>query len=395
VNPGCTPSYDLPSGDDERSLEEESRMASRWARYALLLPALLLVLLALPGAVAADTCACDPIQPFLVVDRFDETHVTYRHSDNPGIIYASNKTGSWVRTRLTSRLDEPYAIAVDAAQKVYIIFRRLTTSDNLGFFMVSNRTGTWVTQHLATIHEDAYRVRIAVDPDRKIHLASTTDLHAWYSTNETGTWTRQQLDQYQGQNGLVAVDAQGHLHLLFNQCLNAEGSGTCEGSGIYYRTNRTGSWVTVRIAPQQQDTPEDLTTDGAGNVHVVFSREYWDQGKENTLPLGVFYVTNAGGTWRTLKAAGPGRMAQIERTPGGQIHIVYAHVDGNLGIFLATLRNGVWYRSEVIPEYAFYPSTGIESDGRLHIAFMRMAIDPGIYHAVWQNGAWSRRELMD
>ena len=58
-------------------------------------PWLMALLLALPGpaTVAADTCACDPIQPFLVVDRFDETHVTYRHADNPGIIYASNKTG--------------------------------------------------------------------------------------------------------------------------------------------------------------------------------------------------------------------------------------------------------------------------------------------------------------
>ena len=88
-------------------------------------------------------------------------------------------------------------------------------------------------------------------------------------------------------------------------------------------------------------------------------------------------------------------MANIERGPAGQIHITFAQVDGNLGIFLARSRSGVWTRSEIIREYALYPTTGIESNGRLQLAFMRMAIDPGIYHASGSSAGWSRRELMD
>ena len=93
-------------------------------RSVTLAVAALMVLLVLPGPVAADTCACDPIQPYLVTDRYNETHVVYRHATNPGLIYASNKTESWVKRRLTSSKDLPYAIGVDAAQKVYIVFRR-------------------------------------------------------------------------------------------------------------------------------------------------------------------------------------------------------------------------------------------------------------------------------
>lgn len=367
-------------------------MRNRWLRHLVVAMVALLGLLALPIGVAADTCACDPIQPFLVVDRFDETHVTYRNADRPGIVYASNKSGSWVRTRITSSRDEAFAIAVDSAQKVYIVFQR-EVDDAVGFRLVSNRTGAWAVTGLSIIHPDAYDVHIQVDPAKKIHLAWTTDEHAWYATNETGTWVRRQLDHAMGANTKIALDTAGNVHLLYLQCTN-DGVGTCEGAGIYYETDKTGSWVAQRISTDQEDKPQDLLIDPAGKVHLVFAREYNSQAQPN-LPLGVYYVTNATGTWKTLRAAAPGRMASIARTPGGAIHISFARVDGNLGIFLATRRNGVWTVTEAIKEYALYPTIGIESDGRLHLSFMRMAIDPGIYHAIFINGGWARRELMD
>lgn len=367
-------------------------MAVRWGRRLAPMMVALLWLLALPIGVTADTCACDPIQPYLVVDRFDETHVTYRHSDKPGVIYASNKSGSWVKQRLTSNLDHPFAIAVDAAQKVYVVFQR-ELNDAVAFRLVSNRTGGWATTSLSIIHADAYDVHIQVDPAKKIHLAWTTDEHAWYATNASGTWVRRQLDHAMGANTKIALDKNGNVHLLYLQCTN-DGSGTCDGAGIYYETDASGSWVAQRISTDQEDKPQDLLVDPAGKVHLVFAREYNSQAQPN-LPLGVYYMTNASGAWTTSRAAAPGRMGSIARTPGGAIHISFARVDGNLGIFLATRRNGAWTVTEAIREYALYPTIGIESDGRLHLAFMRMAIDPGVYHAIFINGGWARRELMD
>ena len=367
-------------------------MRVSWVRLVASFLIALLSLISIPVGVLADTCACDPIQPYLVVDRFDETHVTYRNADSPGIVYASNKSGAWVRSKLTSRIDIPYAIAVDRAQKVYIVFRR-EQNDAVHFFLISNRTGSWVTTRLSTIQDGAYDISIQADPARNLHLTWGTDERVWYATNKSGAWARRGLDTALGQNANLAIDDQGHVHLGFNQCLE-DGPNSCADSGVTYQTNASGAWVTQRLSTDPEDHVEDLLVDPNGKVHLVFAREY-ESVMHPGLPLGIYYMTNASGRWRTLKAAGPGRMVNIERGPAGQIHITYAHVDGNLGIFWAMLKNGVWTRTEVITEYAMYPSTGIESNGRMHLAFMRMAIDPGIYHALKTDAGWSRLELMD
>jgi hypothetical protein len=307
-------------------------------------------------------------------------------------MYATNKSGSWVRRRLTSAKDQPYAIAVDAAQKAYIVFRR-EANDTVHFRLLTNRSGSWVSTRLPIIHSHAYDVHVVVDPNRKLHIAWNTDEHSWYATNAGGSWVRRRLDNALGNDAQVAVGSDGSVHLLFQQCLN-DGSGTCDGAGIYHQTNASGVWTTEHISTDPEDHAQDLLVDPDGSVHLVFSREDNSQAQPD-LPLGIFYMTNASGTWVTSRAAGPGRMAQIERAANGTIQVVYAHVDGNLGIFQATLRNGTWTRTEVIREYALYPSTGIEPDGRMHIAFMRMAIDPGVYHAVYVAGEWRRRELLD
>ena len=367
-------------------------MRTGWTRHVAAALVALVALLALPIGVSADTCACDPIQPFLVVDRFDETHVTYRNADRPGIVYATNKSGSWTKRRITGGKDEAYAIAVDANQKVAIVFRR-EIDDGVRFMLASNRTGEWLITRLPIVHNRGYRVRAQFDADRSLHLTWGTDGKVWYATNASGAWERRRLDIFEGDDSQLAIDGQGNIHLVYEQCTDPE-SYDCVNAGIYYQTNASGSWVTTRLSTDQEDKPQDVLVDPNGRVHIVFVREYNSQAQPN-LPLGVFYLTNVSGTWRTSKAAAPGRMANIERARDGTIHIVFARVDGNLGIFLATRRNGIWTRSEVVLEYAMYPTTGIESDGQLHLAYMRMAIDPGIYHSKLVNGTWNRRELMD
>lgn len=364
------------------------RLRSSMAGVAVLL----LVMLSLPGPVAADTCACDPIQPFLVVDRFNEVHTVYRHATSPGIIYASNRTGSWIRKRLTSARDEPYAIAVDADQRTFTVFRR-EASGVVRFHLITNRSGSWVTSRLSIVPGDAYGVRIAVAPNGTLHVVFGTDEAAWYATNSGGTWTRRRLDRAMGNWAALHLDPQGKVHLLFNQCTN-DGVGTCEGAGIYYQTNVTGSWVTTRVTNDQEDWSQDLLVDAGGRVHLVYVREYGSQAQPD-LPLGTFYVTNASGTWRQTRVAGSGRMASIERTRSGVVEIVFTRVDEGRGIYRATNATGTWVRSALVSEYALYPSVGMDTNGRLHVAFMRMAIDPGVYYLTNRSGSWSRLELMD
>ncbi len=369
-----------------------ARMRDLDRRPAMLVAALLLVLL-LPGPVAADTCACDPIQPYLAVDRFDEVHVTYRHSDRPGVIYATNKTGTWTRKRLTSARDVPYAIAVDARQRGYVVFQR-EVDDHMRWQLLTNRTGEWVLSRLSIIPADAYRVRIEIAPDRSIHLTFDRDEAVYYATNASGSWVRRRLDSAMGNNARLALDAAGNVHLVYQQCID-DGTDSCLEPGIYYETNSGGAWTTQRVSFDGEDSSQDILVDASGTVHIAFAREYKPQANPD-LPLGMFHLTNAGGTWRATRVAPPGRWASIQRSPTtGTIYITYMHVDGNLGIFTAHNASGSWTRSEVITEWAFYPSTGMDSEGRLRLAFMRMAIDPGIYFSIRRTTGWTRFELMD
>jgi hypothetical protein len=363
-------------------------------RLAAVAAAAVVVLLGLPGAVAADTCACDPIQPYLVTDGQDETHVTYRHSGNPGVVYASNKSGAWVRQRLTSNKDTPEAIAVDDRQKAWIVFER-EVGDDVDFRLLTNSGGGWDVSRLPSIHRDGTQIDIRVDSDRNVHLAWTRDESVWYATNASGSWERRRLDNAMGNNVQLALDGAGRVHLVYNQCTN-DGSGTCEGAGIWYETNASGTWTQERVTGDQQDDPNDLLVDANGRAHVVFAREYNSQ-ENPDLPLATFYLTNAGGTWKAVRAAPAGRWANIERSKSGAITIVYMRVDDDdrRGIYRSTNASGVWIRGTVVREWALYPSTGISSNGVVHLAYMRMEIDPGIYYSNSRGGDWSRRELMD
>jgi hypothetical protein len=351
--------------------------------------AALLVLLVLPGPVVADTCACDPIQPYLVTDRYNETHVVYRHATSPGLIYASNKSESWVKRRLTSAKDEPYAIGVDAAQKVYIVFRR-ESGDEVHFHLITNRTGEWVRTRLSIVQDDVYRVRIAIDGDRRVHLAFDRDEAIFYATNVGGSWTRTRLDRALGSHANLALDAANKVHLAFNAC--ETNAGPC---GTFYRTNASGSWVTTHATGDGSEWVHDIAV-ATGGVHIVYGREY--ESPENpALPLGTFYLTNQGGTWRSTWVAAPGRWANIERSRLGAITVVFSRVDDDdrRGIYMATNASGAWVRSTIVREWAMYPSTGIGPSGVVHLAYMRMTGDPGIYYSRGGGDGWSRRELMD
>ncbi|MFN8619438.1 MAG: hypothetical protein U0869_01665 [Chloroflexota bacterium] len=82
--------------------------------------------------------------------------------------------------------------------------------------------------------------------------------------------------------GRVGVDDAGHLHIV------AE-----DATGLFYRTDASGSWVTTRLWDGDVFASEmDLRVDGAGNVYVA-----WAQACScvNYHSLGILYLTNAFG----------------------------------------------------------------------------------------------------
>lgn len=341
------------------------------------------------SAVWADTCACDPIQPFLAVDPHGTVHAAYRNSGTPGIVYATNVSGRWVRSRITSGRDEPGWIAVDSHRKVYIVFRREFT-DNVAWYYMTNRSGSWATVRLAWMPDAAYAPRLEVGPDRNLHLVYENDEEAVYARRTSSGWVTRRLDVSMGQSPVLAIAANGAVHLAFRQCLN-DGVGTCDGEGIYHETDASGAWVRTRLTTSQFDVAQDLKVDTVGRVHLVF---YQDRALEE-LQGGLFYMTNRSGAWVTQRFSTYGRMARLALDSQSKARVVYTRIDDGYGLFYATNQSGRWTWSSFFGDWALYPSLGIDGGNKLHVVFMRMETDPGIYYTTNKSGAWTRLELMD
>ena len=368
-------------------------------RARMLLVSIMLVAgaVAVPTSVAADTSASRPIWPSIALDGNGKVHIAYDNANGLGIIYATNKSGSWVKRRVTSGNDSVPHLTVDSLGRIRIIFTRTFVDSPRRIYYATNRTGVWATKRLPW-NGPGSKIHFAVSPKGTIHVVFGTEDAAWYVTNAGGTWVKQRLDAHFGQSPVLAVDRSGAVHLAFNQCLNdAEEEGSCEGEGLYYRTNASGAWVQSRITEFQGDRATGIVTDGAGAAHMVFQRPYLVQGREE-LGIGMFYLTNASGAWVRSKVATPGVNGRLGVDLNGAAHIVYNQDlpdNSKPGIYFATNKTGSWVRSTAVRESAMYPEMVLDRRGVTRLAFMRMAIDPGVYYAHNRAGTWARLELMD
>jgi hypothetical protein len=108
----------------------------------------------------------------VVADASNKLHVAWLDGGaNPGVYYATNSTGTWVRTRLTrSTADTVPSVALDTSGKAYVAFSRAYWADVPGIYLATNGTGVWQTIRLS---EDAYSGRVSLDigPDGLADIA--------------------------------------------------------------------------------------------------------------------------------------------------------------------------------------------------------------------------------
>jgi hypothetical protein len=63
------------------------------------------------------------------------------------------------------------------------------------------------------------------------------------------------------------------------------------GDGLFYATNASGSWTTRPIATTGYESQPRIAIDGAGAVHIIFTH------RVDTEYEGIYHATNAGGSW--------------------------------------------------------------------------------------------------
>ena len=123
------------------------------------------------GQAQSTLIASSADSPSLALDSSAHANIAYRVSGaSAGTYYVTNKTGSWVSTRLTrTEAETAPSIAVDPAGHVFIAMARYYWAANPGIFIVTNRTGPWVTTQL-TAQEDDLDPAIGTDGSGRMRI---------------------------------------------------------------------------------------------------------------------------------------------------------------------------------------------------------------------------------
>ncbi len=319
-------------------------------------------------------------EPSPAIDAAGMAHVAFsRDGTNPGIYYATNRSGSWVATRVTTGdSDTSPSLVLNASGKVHVAFE---SNADQGIYYATNQSGTWVRERITTGDLDGAPV-LALDTNGKVHVAFGsygTNPGIYVATNANGSWAATLVTSYVSDQPSIAVDARGKVHLAFSR-------GGAASPGIYYATNESGRWVRTRItkSPNEYERSPALDLDTSGKVHIAFSRSF-------TADEGIQYVTNKSGSWVRTRVTASGRFdfPSLVLDGRGKVRIAFHCVAGELdfhtcGIFYATNAGGSWSQKRI-------SSTGagplaIDGSGRVHIAFTRGA---GIYYGTNASGSWT------
>jgi len=365
-----------------------SRISSRPIRRGVAFAAAALLLGQAPASATWSSSTVDAsfylTEPSMQVDSADHTGIAYeRYGDNPGILYATNATGSWVTARASSGSDGQPSLRFDAADKPHVAFARFASSP--GIYVTDRTTGSWSAPTLVAADPDPTLPSLAIDPsgNQGVVYASNYSFAPglYYATNSTGPWVVTKVSGGTWENTpALQFDGSGHAHILFARYAP-------DAPGIYYATNATGSWVTTRLTATYDDSPS-FVFDDAGKIHSAFSR--FASGAEATV-----YATNATGSWvvSQLPSGNPVSFGppSIRLDGNGNPNIfvsVYDHsqyayaVAGHLIHYV--LSGGTWQGSSDLPLDSTsgsddFPSLAFLSNGTsIEVAFRRTYPSAGI-----------------
>jgi len=182
------------------------------------------------------------------------------------------RAATWTTTRITTNYFAYWpSLALDGIGKAHIAFARPFS----GIYYATNRSGSWTKTQVTASGDDSSPSAVigpydsspslALDGNGKAHIAfqrEGTNPGIYYATNRSGSWTKTQMtNDYDGSPSL-ALDGTGKAHIAFWR----------SGSGIYYATNASGSWTKAQVTANAVDDSPSLALDGAGKAHIAFDR---------------------------------------------------------------------------------------------------------------------------
>ncbi len=221
----------------------------------------------------------------MALDSSGKAHISYEHPQNQALLYATNTTGTWkIETVETGgRLGKYTSIALDSSGKVHISYEDW---ENLKY--ATNASGSWATEEVA---DGGEYTSIALDSSDKVHISHAGSFSSGlqYSTNASGTWVTVKIGNFQGfpfsfgndenwPQTSIALDSSGIVHI---------GHLSRIGQSLEYSTNATGTWQTETVDNSSYTgTYASLAIDTSGNIHI----SYYGRHYGISLPSSLMYA---------------------------------------------------------------------------------------------------------
>ena len=314
----------------------------------------------------ADSAASTGFDNWIATDSRDNTHVAYANGD-ADLMYATNAGGSWVTIEVQGvDLGEANTIkiVIDSNNEAHIAYISYE-NDEGKMKHATNTNGTWTLTELNGQPGDDFAIML--DSSDNVHIAVTWDSSLSYITGKTGAWVNNTIDD--GSMGgvedgtMIAIDSDDGVHVWY----------MTSGDVLKHATtDSSGSWVKTNISTIGGREPK-MTTDSAGDVHVVF---------QDSTSKALIHGTNKGGNWSTTvidiisenSGLHNSSYFSIAVDSNDRVHVSYHdNTQHSEGLKYATDIRGSWVTTFVADNGASGEkcnSIAVDSHGDVHISYM-------------------------
>jgi len=222
--------------------------------------------------------------PAMALDSGGFVHLLSAAS-NGGLNHTTNIGGGWASEPVGNGAWQQSALVIDDRDDLHVV---AYDAGERQLLYSTNAEGSWVQEVIADDFPPVWRLDLAVDAQRRLHLSYQTKQPdetgrpiaaaigdgLGYASNSSGAWRFSRIDSGEsvGAGSAIAVDSQGHVHISYTNRLQDE---------LRYANNATGGWQVLTIdrgdaADVECELPEEfcgvtaIAIDARGRVHIGY-----------------------------------------------------------------------------------------------------------------------------
>ena len=226
-------------------------------------------------------------KPSVAIDQYNKPHISYYDLTDKTIKYATNSSGSWrtytiddivgINTSsqygINSQINT--VIRVDSENKVHITyFREFTLYGDkyYNLYYATNRTGSWIREKVSSKNNYYWDASVGMDIDSNDNVYAvfndSGDEVVLAKRNSSGwekTYSVATGRYYEGPF-VLDLDQNDYAHIIYcyEYVLDDE---------TWYKTNSSGTWKRVRISYAISDWGASLSIDSSGRGNFAICHE--------------------------------------------------------------------------------------------------------------------------